>query len=293
MRGITRLFADRQHEKDPGWYVTRCTSWDNPYLSRDVIESWRKAMSDRRYQQEVMAYALRPSSVVFAEFDTERHIIPHDHRQYPHAKWVFGVDWGVSRAVAVAIQVLSDGRWIVVDERVERPRSSGHWRQTVKRFIDQYTQRPYLIAADRAIPTENQWLRTVWGVKRTIVMPLSTRHDQYIRNGVMAMSDMLSPVDRPPTLVFSSRLPRKYDGDLQGIVPSMQAYRYTLDRSGTPTDRIFKDNTHDHAIDALRYAIVAGLRFADLHGGRLPLRNTRGPDGLFAGKNDGPRVAHF
>ena len=155
MRGITRLFADRQHEKDPGWYVTRCTSWDNPYLSRDVIESWRKAMSDRRYQQEVMAYALRPSSVVFAEFDTERHIIAHDHRQYPHAKWVFGVDWGVSRAVAVAIQVLSDGRWIVVDERVERPRSSGHWRQTVKRFIDQYTQRPYLIAADRAIPTEN------------------------------------------------------------------------------------------------------------------------------------------
>jgi hypothetical protein len=294
MRGITRLFADRQSEQDPAWWVTRCTSWDNPYLGRDVIESWRKAMSERRYQQEVMAYALRPSSVVFPEFDTSRHIIAHDWRAHEAgARWVFGVDWGVARAVALAIQVLPDGRWIVVDERVERPRSSGHWRQTVQAMIDTYSRAPYLIAADRAIPGENQWLRSVWGSRRTIVMPLSTRHDQYVRHGVTAVSDMLAPVDAPPTLLFSASLPRTYDGDLQGIVPSMQGYRYVCDRSGTPTDRIYKDNVHDHAIDSLRYAIVAGLRFPDLHAGRLPLRHTRGPDGLFAGRNEGPNVAHF
>ena len=294
MRGITRLFADRQSEQDPSWWVTRCTSWDNPYLGRDVIESWRKAMSERRYQQEVMAYALRPSSVVFPEFDTSRHIVAHDWRAHEAgARWVFGVDWGVARAVALAIQVLPDGRWIVVDERVERPRSSGHWRQTVQTMIDTYSRTPYLIAADRAIPVENQWLRSVWGSRRTIVMPLSTRHDQYVRHGVTAVSDMLAPVDAPPTLLFSSSLPRTYDGDLQGIVPSMQGYRYVCDRSGTPTDRIYKDNVHDHAIDSLRYAIVAGLRFPDLHAGRLPLRHTRGPDGLFAGRNEGPNVAHF
>jgi len=294
MRGITRLFADRQAEQDSSWWVTRCTSWDNPYLERNVIESWRKAMSDRRYQQEVMAYALRPSSVVFPEFDTARHIVRHDWRAHdPGSRWVFGVDWGVSRAVAVAIQVLADGRWIVVDERVERPRSSGHWRQTVEEFVNQYARVPYLIAADRAIPAENQWARSVWGPRRTIVMPLSTRHDQYVRSGVTALSDMLAPVDTPPRLLFADTLPRIYDGDLQGIVPSMQGYRYVCDRSGTPTERIYKDNIHDHAIDALRYAVVAGLRFADLHAGRLPLRHTRGPDGLFAGRHDGPNVAHF
>jgi len=27
--------------------------------------------------------------------------------------------------------------------------------------------------------------------------------------------------------------------------------------------------------------------------GRLPLRHTRGPDGLFTGRNEGPNVAHF
>ncbi|MGA0418388.1 MAG: hypothetical protein ACO3O1_12130, partial [Ilumatobacteraceae bacterium] len=213
--------------------------------------------------------------MVFPEFDTSRHIVAHDWRAHEAgARWVFGVDWGVARAVAVAIQVLPDGRWIVVDERVERPRSSGHWRQTVQAMIDTYSRAPYLIAADRAIPSENQWLRSVWGSRRTIVMPLSTRHDQYVRHGVTAVSDMLAPVDAPPTLLFSSSLPRTYDGDLQGIVPSMQGYRYVCDRSGTPTDRIYKDNVHDHAIDSLRYAIVAGLRFPDLHAGRLPLRHT-------------------
>ncbi len=293
LRGVTRLFSDRQQELDPQWWVTACTSYDNPYLSRDVIESWRKAMSERRFAQEVLARALRPSSVVFVEFDLSAHYVRHDWRAHAGARWVFGVDWGVGRAACVAIQVLNDGRWVVVDERVEKPRSSGHWRQTVKSMIDKYSDRPFLIAADRAVPAENMWLRGTYGPRRTIVMPLSTKHDQYVRNGVRAIVDMLAPVDRPPTLLFSDELRQNYDGDLWGVIPSMQAYRYVLDRAGVPTERIYKDNCTDHILDALRYAIVAGLRFADLHGGRLPLRNTRGPDGLFVGRNDGPRVPHF
>jgi hypothetical protein len=62
-------------------------------------------------------------------------------------------------------------------------------------------------------------------------------------------------------------------------VPSMAAYRYMLDRDGNPTDIPAKDNLHDHAVDALRYAIVAGSRFKELHGGKLP--------GRFAVANDG------
>jgi len=292
LRGITRLFHDRQQERDPAWYVTACTSYENPHLGRDVIESWRRAMSARRFAQECLARALRPSSVVF-DFDLDRHVVDHDWRQYPAARWVVGVDWGVSRAVAIIFQVLADGRWVAVDEVVDKPRSSGHWRRSVRELIDRYTQAPYLIAGDRAVPLENMWIRGVYGPRRTIVMPLSTKHDQYIKNGVRAIGDMLDPVDSPPRLVFSSKLRREYDGDLWGIIPSMLGYRHTTDRAGVPTDRFYKDNVTDHAIDCCRYAIVAGLRFADLHGGRLPLRNTRGPDGLFVGKNDGPNVAHF
>ena len=293
LRGITRLFNERQQEKDPQWWVTCCTSYDNPFLGRDVIESWRRAMSERRFAQEVLAKALRPSSVVFTEFDTSRHIIDHDWRQHPGCRWVFGIDWGVSRAAALAIQVLNDGRWIVIDEAVEKPRSAGHWRQTVQRLIETYTRTPYLLGVDRAIPKENAWLRGVYGTRRAYVIPLSTKHDQYVKNGIRAMTDMLAPVDAPPRLLFAKSLRQVYDGDLWGIIPSMQGYRYVTDRAGVPTDRPYKDNCTDHAIDALRYAIVAGMRFADLHAGRLPLRHTRGPDGLFVGKNDGARVAHF
>tara|TARA_R110002110_G_scaffold200927_2_gene411696 strand:- start:16615 stop:17997 length:1383 start_codon:yes stop_codon:yes gene_type:complete len=293
LRGITRLFSDRQQEHDPSWYVTCCTSYDNPYLGRDIIDSWKSAMSERRFAQEVLARALRPSSVVFVEFDLARHRMAHDWQQHPGSRWVFGVDWGVGRAAAVAIQVLNDGRWIIVDELVEKPRSSGHWRQTVKTFIDKYTTKPFLISADRAVPSENMWLRGVYGPRRTIVMPLSTKHDQYVQNGVRAIADMLAPVDRPPLLMFSDKLRLQYDGDLWGAIQSMQGYRYIVDRSGVATSRIYKDNCSDHIIDALRYAVVAGLRFADLHGGRLPLRHTRGPDGLFVDSKEGPRAAHF
>ncbi len=297
LRGITKLFHLRTTGGDPNYWITRATSYDNPYLEPHVIEAWRSAMSDRRWRQECLAIALRPSSVVFSEFSETRHVVPWNVERHRNTcRWVFGIDWGLNRAVAVAFQVLQDGRWILVDELVDRPESRGHWRTNLRRWIDQTTrnQAPYLLAPDRACPEENRFLHSVYGVRKTRVVPLSSKYEQYVRNGLAAMQDMLAPVEGAPRLLFSDKLPRQYDGDLQGILPSLLNYRYKLDRDGVPTDRPSKDNVHDHAIDAARMAIVAGLRWPDLHAGMLPNRITRGPDGVFANQREGTYSrAHF
>ena len=295
LRGITKLFRDRQLDGHPDFYVARATSYDNPYLDRAVVDTWRASMGARRYEQEVLALALRPVSAVYGEFKDSRHLVPWSSRHHPECRWVIGIDWGLNRAVALAIQVGPDGRWVVAAELVRKPESRGHFRADLQSWIDELMpgQVPWLISADRAVPEENMWLRQVYGVRRTQVLSLTSKHDQYVRSGIAMVQDMLAPVDGEPRLVFSDRLPRVSAGDVAGILPSMGAYRYQVDRDHNPTDVPYKDNVHDHATDALRYAVVAGSRFKELHAGRLPNRPLMGPDGATIDGKDGSMHAHF
>lgn len=280
LRGVTKLFRDRQAEEHPDFFVARATSYDNPYLDRHVVDSWKDAMSVRRYEQEILALALRPMSAVYGEFREARHVLPWSWKHHPEARWVIGVDWGLNRAVAVAIQVTPDGRWIVADELVRQPESRGHFRVELQRWIEHTCGGvPHLISADRAVPEENVWLRQLYSPRKSIVLSLSSKADQYVRSGIAQVQDMLAPVTGEPRLLFAHSLAKTFSGNVAGIVPSMTAYRYMLDRDGNPTDIPAKDNLHDHAVDALRYAVVAGSRFKELHGGKLP--------GRFAAANDG------
>ena len=295
LRGVTALFRDRQIAGDPEWQVFRATSYDNPHLGRHVIETWRAAMSKRRYEQEVLALALRPMSAVYHEFSAQRHVVPWSARHHPEARWLFAVDWGLNRAIALAIQVLPDGRWVVVDELVRKPESRGHFRSDLRAWIASKCgdQAPFLISADRAVPEENAWLRAVYGPQRTQVLALSSKHDQYVRNGIALVQDMLAPVVGEPRLLFASSLSMGSDGEVAGILPAMLGYRYKVDQNGVATDEPLKDNVTDHAVDALRYIVVAGSRFKELHAGRLPLRPNVGPDGVLADGGDGGNRPHF
>ena len=297
LRGVTKLFRDRQLDGHQDFYVARATSYDNPHLDRAVIATWRASMGVRRYEQEVLALALRPMSAVYGEFRELRHVMPWNHKAHPHpeCRWVIGIDWGLNRAVAVAIQVTLSGRWVVAAELVRKPESRGHFRADLRDWIEDLMpgQVPFLISADRAVPEENVWLRQVYGARRTQVLSLTSKHDQYVRSGIALIQDMLAPVEGDPRLTFSSQLPRVAAGDVAGIVPSMAAYRYQVDRDGMPTDVPHKDNTHDHAVDALRYAVVAGSRYKELHAGRLPGRPNMGPDGATIDGKDGSMYPHF
>lgn len=285
LRGVTKLFRDKQAAEHPDFFVARSTSYDNPYLDRHVVDSWRAAMSVRRYEQEILALALRPMSAIYPEFREARHVMPWSPRHHSECRWVIGVDWGLNRAIALAIQVTPDGRWIVCDELVRQPESRGHFRLDLQRWIEHTCGGvPFLISADRAVPEENVWLRQLYSPRKAIVLSLSSKADQYVRSGIAMVQDMLAPTSGDPKLMFAAGLPKTYNGNVAGIVPSMAAYRYMCDREGNPTDIPAKDNVHDHAVDALRYAVVAGARFKELHGGRLPGRMLLGEDGMTPGQ---------
>lgn len=281
-RRATKLWLDKQSQVDTSYWLTHCSSYANPHVSPEVVESCKRSMSVRRYKTEILALPLRPHGVVFDGFAMARHGIDWNWRQHPDHLMVFGVDWGTNHAVAVAIQVDPvSGRWVVVDELVCEPQTRGHFREQVKRFIDGFGRVPFLIAADRAVVEENQWARGVWGPRKTFVLVCDSKHEQYKTTQIKYLQDWLDPVSTTdPKIRFANKLVRTFDGTTAPIIPALQQYSYKLDLDGNPTDVPRKDNITDHAVDAILYAITTSLRFKELHGGVLPSRvSYRGDDG--------------
>lgn len=277
LRGITKRFVEAQRHyldavkagRDPGplakYRITCATSFDNPYLPEHFFDSLR-SMSKRRYQQEVEGKVLRPLHSVLAV--EGRHHIDWSWRDWPQLPRVYGVDWGgQDHHVAVMCQVRPNGQWVVADELVCDGMPRGHFQDRLQRWMEGHGRsEPRMIGCDRAAPVENDTLQRRF--RQTPVRWMESRDEQQVTRGLEAMRDMLDPYDGEPRLLFSRSLRQTVDGVTAGIVPALRGYCYHLDADGQPTNKPKKDNTNDHAVDALRYGLMATADVMDLHGGR-------------------------
>lgn len=295
LRGITKKFVEAQRKYLEAqargtavapwdqYRITAATSYDNPYLPQHFFDSLQ-AMSKRRYMQEVEGRVLKPLHTVLAV--ETRHFIEWSWREHLTLPRVYGVDWGhQDHHVAIMCQVTPQGQWIVADELICDGMPRGHFQDRLQKWMQSHgTVAPRAIGCDRAAPVENQDLQLRW--RNTPVRWLESREEQQVSRGLECMRDMLDPLEGAPLLVFSRSLRGTVEGATAGIVPALRGYCYTLDANGEPTAKPRKDNTHDHAVDALRYAIMATADFPDLHGGKRLQQRTdpsRPPSAAAAG----------
>lgn len=281
LRGITKRFVEAQRNyldctlrgdiagaRAYGQFsVVTATSFDNPYLPPHFFDSL-KSMSKRRYAQEVEGKVLSPTHAVF-QLDS-RHLAPWDWRANPSLPRVYGVDWGTQdHHVAVFAQVKPDGTWIFCDELICDNMPRGQFQAKLHAWIDSHgSTAPALIGVDRAVPQENQILQARY--RATPVRWMDSKEDQQVTSGLEFMRDMLDPIDGDPRIMFAvNGLSQVIAGKTAGILPGIRGYAYGTDASGQPTPRPKKDNTCDHVVDAMRYAIYGSANLAHLHGGRV------------------------
>jgi len=292
--GFTKQFRDHQLKGTPGYYVCRCPSWANPYLSTEDLDDWRQSMSADAWRQEVEAIALRAKELVYHQFKPAKHVRRFDWRELLRrrgSKLVIGVDWGLNHAAAIAVVVDAQGIWHVFDEITGEPASRGHWQEQLDKWITSMGTVPYMISVDRAVPHETQSLRNKYGPQKTIIAQCDSKKEQEVMGGVAQVQALLDPAaSAEPRIVFSDKLHRLDDKATATIIPALEGYKFAKALDGSLTDRPLKDDTYDHICDCLRMAVVTSLRHPDLHGGRLPIRDR--PDGLHVGGSS-PYTAHF
>tara|TARA_R100000808_G_C2124907_1_gene135329 strand:+ start:55 stop:510 length:456 start_codon:yes stop_codon:yes gene_type:complete len=141
---------------------------------------------------------------------------------------------------------------------------------------------PYMIAADRAVRSENNWLRSVYSDKiEGGVRTCKSKEHQRIMWGVGAISYMLNPGEGFPRLFLSEDLSPHLEIAGRGLRGSFINYRFRKARNQwgeyTVTNSPEVNSASCHPLDALRYAITCGAYDETLHGGRpLPYATAHG-----------------
>ena len=254
-----RNLADTLPDKEASrlrkqWWVGRAPTKDNTHLPPGYIESLKAGYSKRQWQQEVEAKILRPEGQVFPMFDRAVHLRPW--RYDPTiSTYTMAVDWGHSHPHVVFFQQTHDGSVILFDEFCEDNVPRDHLRNYVINACNRLGRPPTDIAADRAVKSENQWLKHEFPTSR--VHTMKTRKDQDIRTGLQIIEAALEPLDTPPRFYIADHLAK--NPPPRGIVRCFENYKWAKLANGATSDRPQKDNRHDHGIDAVRYAAVAFL----------------------------------
>ena len=302
--GTVGWFMEKQREQAPNFYVAHATIFDNPYLedghpcpdckgegcdrcggtgqASEYRDAVRASSSKRYWAQDGLGKVLKSQASVFgdAEYDESKHVI--DWTYDPSLPFAVGIDWGEALAYAMIVQFvdhnnheLPAGTWIVCEELICEQISRSQFRQRLLDFIKRRGT-PYFIGADRAVPSENRWIRYTINDCHHVKVAESKKV-QRVRYGVELLRSMLDPVEGPPRLLFSSSLDAKLTSDSYGIRAQMVNYRYKVNAIGEMLDEPAKLG-QEHCVDALRYLAVTSALHEPMHGGRpLPFARLEGP----------------
>jgi hypothetical protein len=280
-RGAVAYAIERWLQDDPDVYLQTATVFDNPFIDDAYRTALRKGCTDRQWAAEGEGKVLRPLRSVYVEYNPATHVIPW--RWDPRLPWVLMVDWGTSWGWAGVAQVvdrdryvardgreLANGTWVVCREYLMEDGNAPQLRREITKLVRELGY-PHTACADRAVPTENQWLMGQVGDNchvRTLV-----KKDEIRRAwGIGAVSYMLAPGEgKPPRLYFASSLRASVDAKAGTIRSAMESYSYRQVRLDTGEKVVTNDPERNtpptHAVDGLRYGISCTAYDHRLHGG--------------------------
>lgn len=268
LRGVIGIFhTAREDYKTPEekalrrqqYVFIRATTLENPHLPPDYIENLRRTLSVAAWRQEVMAEILRPEAAVYGVFERRRHSMDVGSK----ADWLkamaregvgydLAYDFGINYSHVLWIAHTESGRSLVFDELCEDGMSSHRIHDEIKRRCALLGRPPEWIVCDRAVMSERRWAAQEY--PQSYVQIMDSRTEQSIIDGVAVVTNLLDPMLGEPRLMFASYLweqtPRR------GVVKCMANYRYRVEANGLLGRMPWKDNHHDHAMDALRMAMV-------------------------------------
>ena len=234
------------------WVWHRNTALDNPHLPANYLDGLRAHYSSRRWRQEVLAEILRPASVIWDEFDLDRHLTDFRSFSYTQMEYDLAYDAGDQYPHVLWVARDAQGRAIVFDELCVDNIPSGKLHEEIVQRCKALRREPTYIVCDRAVKREIGWAREQFPM--STVAKMDSRLEQSVSEGIEVVRDLLDPYERAPQLLFARHL-----GDTEGrrgILKCMQNYSYKTDMHGVITSIPHKDNIHDHGADALRMLCV-------------------------------------
>lgn len=216
--------------KDKDFKSFHFTSYDNPFLKPEELENTKSKSTEDRFSQEYMADFRKQEGLVYKEFSRERHVI--DSLPTRSDEYMAGIDFGFTNPTAV-IHIKRDGddNYYVTSE----------WYKT-GRTEEQIAEYVKSCNFNRVYPDpESPSAIEVLNAKGIAIVEVLKNKDS-IQNGI----------NRVRQLLKMNKL--KIHNSCVNLISEFETYAYPEKR---PDQNEYENpiKEHDHALDALRYAL--------------------------------------
>ncbi len=209
------------------------TSYDNPYLPKEELDKAKQELTEDRFAQEYLADFRKTEGLVYKEFSRDRHIYDETQGPIKVIETVAGVDFGFTNPCAViSARIDSDNRFWV----------SSEWYKTGR--------------------TEVQIAEYVVGQKFNKVYPdpenpsaieVLNQKGVSVSEVIKGRDSVQSGINKVRELFKSNRL--FIHKSCINLISELETYSYPDKKPDHPeAENPIKEN--DHALDALRYAIM-------------------------------------
>jgi PBSX family phage terminase large subunit len=233
---IYKLFGTGQD----GYEIIRAASRDNIYLDDAIIEAWQGEYSGDFARQELLGEFIAHQGLVYEEFSQDHHVVSDGPQGFRDV--ICGVDWGYANpGVMIVAGMDGDGRLWILTERYQRQQRIEEWASVAVDLRDTYGVSQFVCD-----PSEPDYIRTLQqaGVK-------AAPANNTVMTGIQAVKHRLATV----TPTAWGDLPRLVIGrSCVNLISEFEQYQWRENRDGMQ-DQPVKAN--DHAMDALRYLVMA------------------------------------
>jgi len=215
--------------------LVKASSRDNVYLDRAIIDAWESEYTGDFAAQELDAEFVAFEGLIYGEFDRHRHVLSAVPETFP--RYVAGVDWGFANpGVIVVVGVDTDGRAYVVREVYERKRRVEEWVSMAQQLRGAYRIERFY--CDPAAPDN---------IKAFVDggLPAEPANNS-VQTGIQTVKNRLVvQADGRPRLLLGR--------EAVNLASEFEQYQWAANRHGVRDEPV---TANDHAVDALRYAMM-------------------------------------
>lgn len=211
-------------------------SIDNPHLPIDVLEKAKHQMTNEQYAQEYEAEFKMREGLVFQIFNRSNHTYsPHNTTLPAFTETFLGIDFGFTNPSSVLkIQKDRDRNYWITEEIYKKNTTNTELIELTKSLDPQ----PQYVYADPAEPDRIQEFKQA---------------GYYCREVKKGKGSIIKGIERLQELLKTNRI--KISQSCINLIEELESYAYP-DRKDAHNDSELPIDEDNHAIDALRYALM-------------------------------------
>lgn len=211
--------------KDSDYKTFHFTTYDNPYIPVEEIEKAKRELSKEQFLQEYMASFQKTSGLVYKEFSRAKHL----YDELPNIQFykIAGVDFGYH--LAAVIDIRTNGNYYYVEDEWYK---AGRTETQLAEYV--------AINNFNAVYPDPESANGIEELRR---------HGINVREVIKGKDSVKSGIQKVRELLLSGRL--LVNRKCVNMIAEFEMYSYDEDNLN---EKPIKEK--DHALDALRYAIM-------------------------------------